>query len=330
MGGKPQVPQPPVEHSNMRVSLRRLEVFCTVVEVGGVTRAAEHLYVAQPAVSSQIRSLEEWLAVKLFVREGGRFQLTEAGERTYSWAKEMLFRTQELQREMASLGDGMQGAVAIAASIAAGTYLIPPILMDLCSTRPNAEITLEVSQPQHALQSVEVGRADLAVVSWDGRDVPPQLMGAHLHSEEIILVASTAGPPEGDVVDVSQVAALPEIDVPTNVTWHRMLDIQLRRQGVRDRNIVIRLGHGESIKRMVRDHRLVAYQPRYVVEESLGRGEVREVTVTGLSLEEHLWLFTRSGKPSSPLIDACVEALRRGLPTQRTEVPSGPAMAEVA
>ena len=319
--------QAPLEQGNMRVSLRRLEVFCIVVEVGGVTRAAEHLYVAQPAVSSQIRGLEEWLSVKLFFREGGRLLLTDAGERTYRWAKEMLFRTQELQREMASLGEGTQGAIAIAASIAAGTYLIPPVLMELRAARPRTEITLEVSQPQHVLASVEVGRADLAVVSWDGRDVPPQLEGEHLHSEEIILVASPDGPPEGDVVDVAHVAALPEIDVPTNVTWHRMLDIQLRRQGVRDRNVVIRLGHGESIKRMVRDHRLVAYQPRYVVAESLRRGEVREVEVTGLDLEEHLWLFMRAGKPSSPLIDACVDALREWLPPRRLGLPSGTAIA---
>ena len=304
---------PPPEHGNMRVSLRRLEVFCLVVEVGGVTRAAEHLFVAQPAVSSQIRGLEEWLGVKLFTRVGSRLQLTEAGERTYGWARETLARTQELQREMASLGDGTQGALAIAASIAAGTYLLPPALLDLRKSRPSADITLEVGQPQDALSRVETGSVDFAIVSWDGRDTPPQLEGEHLHSEEVILVASVEGPPEADTIEIADASALPEIGRPTSVNWHRMLELQLQRQGVRQRNVVIRLGHGESIKRMLRDHGLVAYQPRYVVEDSLARGEVREVTVNGLDLREDLWLFTRIGKPHSPLHGMCVETIRRHL-----------------
>src|SRR3954463_4322297 len=92
---RPPIPSPPaspVPDLNMRVSLRRLEVFCLVVEEGGVTRAAEHLFVAQPAVSSQIRALEEWVGTKLFTRTGGRLVLTEAGHRVYQWAKETLAR----------------------------------------------------------------------------------------------------------------------------------------------------------------------------------------------------------------------------------------------
>jgi phosphohistidine swiveling domain-containing protein len=88
--GTGTAPTTAVPEMNMRISLRRLEVFCLVVEEGGVTRAAEHLFVAQPAVSSQIRALEEWVGTKLFARTGGRLVLTAAGQRVYAWAKETL------------------------------------------------------------------------------------------------------------------------------------------------------------------------------------------------------------------------------------------------
>jgi DNA-binding transcriptional LysR family regulator len=60
-----------------------LEIFCLVVELGGVTRAAERLLIAQPAVSSQIKSLESWFGAELFRRGSGRLTPTEAGERAY-------------------------------------------------------------------------------------------------------------------------------------------------------------------------------------------------------------------------------------------------------
>jgi DNA-binding transcriptional LysR family regulator len=64
-----------------QLSLRRLEVFRLVVEERSVTRAAALLMIAQPAVSSQLRSLEEWVGARLFVRRGNQLFLTEAGER---------------------------------------------------------------------------------------------------------------------------------------------------------------------------------------------------------------------------------------------------------
>ena len=77
---------------NNRVSFRRLEIFCAVVDEGGVTRAAEKLLLAQPAVSSQLRALETWLGARLFARNGSRYELTEAGARAYRWATETLAR----------------------------------------------------------------------------------------------------------------------------------------------------------------------------------------------------------------------------------------------
>jgi LysR family transcriptional regulator, low CO2-responsive transcriptional regulator len=164
---------------------------------------------------------------------------------------------------------------------------------------------------------VETGTADLAIISWDGRDTPEQLEGEHLHSEEIILFASPDGPPDADTLSPREVAALPQIDIPVNVTFQRMLDLQLRRQGIRDRNVVIRLGHAESVKRMIRDHNLVAFLPRYVVDESLAHGEVREIEVPGLRVQEDLWLFTRIGKTYSTLHQACIETISGYLADRR-------------
>lgn len=296
-----------------RVTLRRLEVFCAVVEAGGVTRAAEQLFVAQPAVSSQLRGLEEWVGTKLFVRSSAGMVLTDAGARVYEWATETLARGLEMRRDVAGLSDGTRGALVVASSQAAGTYLLPPALIALRAERPHTEIVVHVGQPQDVLHAAQTGGADLAIVAWDGQDTPDYLEGEHLHSAEVVLCAAPDGPPDGDVVDARAVAALPHTDVPREVTFHRMIELQLRRQGIGERNVLIRLGHAEAMKRAVRAHGMVAFLPRYVMEEELQRGELRAVTVGGVSLQENLWLFRRRGKRHSPLHEAAVTALRSHL-----------------
>lgn len=303
-----------------RISLRRLEIFCLVVEEQGVTRAAEHLFVAQPAVSSQIRSLEEWVGVKLFLRTGGRLVLTDAGQRVYDWSKEMLARTLEMRRDVAGLGDGTRGTLIVAASLAAGTYLLPPPLVAFSAERPQTEVVINVSQPDDALHATQTGDADLAIVAWDGRETPDFLEGEQIHSEEIILCAAPGGPPEADVVDRKQAAALPYADISSRAAFHRMLELQLRRQGVRDRNIVVRVGHAETVKRLIRDHQLVGLVPRYVVDEDLAAGTLREIEVSGLFVEEHLWMFRRRDKAHSALHAAAVAYLRAYLDARRVSV----------
>lgn len=315
------VPQP----LDTRVSLRRLEVFCLVVQEGSVTRAAEHLLVAQPAVSGQLRALEQWVGAKLFVRVGSRLVLTDVGHRVYDWAEETLARSLQMHRDVAGLGEGARGALVVASSMAAGTYLLPPALIALRAQRPETEIVIHVGQPQDALHATETGKADLAIVAWDDRDTPDHLVGEHLHNAEIVLCAATDGPPDGDIVSPGEVAELPHVDIPRDVTFHRMLDLQLRRQGISNRNVLIRLGHAEAIKLAIRDHGMVGFVPRYVVADSLARGEVKTVAVRGVAVHETLWMFRRKGKPASALHEAAVAAVREHLAqaTEGTTVSSG-------
>src|SRR5438552_2612975 len=149
-----------------RVSLHRLEVFCLIVDAGGVTRAAERLMVAQPAVSAQLRSLETALGAALFVRQGTTLILTEAGDRVYRWAREVLAGSQQVQREVDELSSGVAGTVVLAASMAIGTYLLPPIMAKLRAERPSADITVHIGEPATALRSVQLGDADFGVVTW--------------------------------------------------------------------------------------------------------------------------------------------------------------------
>jgi DNA-binding transcriptional LysR family regulator len=292
------------------VTLRRLSVFCLVVDAGGVTRAAEQLLVAQPSVSGQLRSLEAALGATLFVRSGSSLVLTEAGERVYQWAKEVLASSAQVQRDVDDLVAGTAGSLVAAASMAIGTYLLPPVMTALRAERTGADITVQISEPEVALRATQRGTVDLAVTSWVEGEVPDALVAEKLWEEPMVVCASPNGPPYSDSVTLAELAELPLVGVPVGVSYHRMLLDQLRAHGVAELPAVIRLGHAEAIKEAVAANGWVSLSVGYMMRADVASGRLRAVRIRDAHLVEGIGLYHREAKYFSPLQSAAVEALR--------------------
>ncbi|GAA4852913.1 LysR family transcriptional regulator [Actinomycetospora corticicola] len=290
--------------------LRRLEMFCAVVDEGGVTRAAEHFQVAQPWVSAQIRSLEKAVGAPLFVREGRRNVLTEAGRRLYVWATEVLAGGAQVQRDIDDLNSGAAGSLAVATSMAIGTYLIPPLMTELRRERAGADITISISEPAVAMRRVENGEVDFAVTTWLDEVPPSGVRAEKLWDEPIVLCAAPGGPPSADAVPLAAVGELPLVGVPAGVAIERVLDRQLRAAGLALPSYVIRLGHAEALKRAVADNDWVCFAPLYCVADDVAAGRLRAVRVRDAELTETIGLFSRDTTWFSPLQRAAVDALR--------------------
>lgn len=305
-----------------RVPLRRLEMFCLVVDEGGVTRAAERLMVAQPGVSAQLRSLEKSLGAALFVRAGSALTLTEAGERFYLWAREVLAGSVQVQRDVDELAAGMAGSLTVASSMAIGTYLLPPLMTGLRVDRPRAEITVHISEPAVALHNAEIGEVDFAVATWSDELNPGSLYTERLWDEPLVLAAAPDGPPHSDTIGLAEIADLPVVGVPSNVAFDRVLTDQLRSHGVKDLPYVIRLGHAEAMKRAVAANGWVCLAPVYTVDDDIAAGRLRGVPIHDANLVEGIGLFHRSTKYFSPLQTAAIEMLR-GIASNKGPHPQG-------
>lgn len=292
------------------VTLRRLSVFCLVVDAGGVTRAAEQLLVSQPSVSGQLRSLEKALGATLVVRSGVSLVLTEAGERVYRWAKEVLASSTQVQRDVDDLVAGTAGSLVVAASMAIGTYLLPPVMTALRAERTGADITVQIGEPEVALRAAQRGTIDFAVTSWVEGEVPEDLIGEKLWDEPMVLCASPHGPPDGDSITLAELRDLPMVGVPSGVSFHRMVQDQLRRHGTSLPTPVIRLGHAEAIIEAVAANGWVALAMGYMLRKDVETGRVRAVTISDAHLVEGIGLYHREAKYFSPLQSAAVAALR--------------------
>src|SRR5918997_5213538 len=113
----------------MLMDTRQLAAFCAVVERKSFSLAAEQLGVTQPAVSLQIRSLEERLGRQLLDRSGRRVEPTEAGLRLYRSAQRILAAEEQLHAELSADGEGeVTGTLTIGASTGPGAHLVPLLL----------------------------------------------------------------------------------------------------------------------------------------------------------------------------------------------------------
>jgi DNA-binding transcriptional LysR family regulator len=298
---------------DLRISLRKLEVLSLVVQLGGVGRAAEHLFVAQPVVTAHIRSIEERVGAKLFYREGRQMHLTEAGQAVHGWAEDLLTRTRELERYLDGISDGSQGTVVFGASMSVGSYELPSVLTTFRASHPDVDLRLGVSDTEHAIEDTRAGVFDFAVVVSEEQLELPGMEVQRVGTDTIVLVSAPGGAPESAVITVEELRRLPFIDAPEGIVRRTFVDRQLRQLGIRDRNVVLQLGHPEAMKRATRAGLGVTLLFRSAVREELESGTLREVRVEGADLALPIYIVYRRGKTFSPLHHELIDEIRRTL-----------------
>src|SRR5829696_2774958 len=134
---------------------RQLAAFCAVVERRSFSQAAERLGVTQPAVSLQVRSLEERLGRKLIDRSGRRVEPTEAGLRVYRNARRLLAAEEELVADLSEDDEGaLRGRLAIGASTGPGAHLVPLLLCEFARGHPDLRVSLTIADTQAVIEQV--------------------------------------------------------------------------------------------------------------------------------------------------------------------------------
>ncbi|PSJ47960.1 LysR family transcriptional regulator [Zobellella endophytica] len=169
-----------------------LRQFYAVAQAGGITRAAEQLHLAQPAVTMTIKKLEQQLGVMLFERHQGRMRLTTEGERLYQHAERILGALRLAEQDMAALHDLNAGEVCIGIPSMLGSFYFPPLLMAFKHRYPGLSIRVEEAGTQDVLERLCRGQLGLGIVLTSS--LPPALTGLPLLREEMVAVVHADHP----------------------------------------------------------------------------------------------------------------------------------------
>jgi DNA-binding transcriptional LysR family regulator len=228
---------------------RRLQVFHTVARLLSFTKAAEHLHMTQPAVTFQVRQLEEHFNTRLFDRTHNRISLTVAGERVYQYADRIFTLYGEMENSVRELTGEVSGVLLIGASTTIAEYMLPALLGDFKSKYPDVNIRLQVANTDHIVSMVENNSIDLGVVEAPVSN--KNLVVETCRMDQMVLIVPKGHPLARErSVAMSRILDYPYICREEGSGTREVMLEHLNAGGIEscNLNIVMELGSPEAVK----------------------------------------------------------------------------------
>ncbi len=284
---------------------RQLAAFCEVVERRSFSLAAERLGVTQPAVSLQVRALEERLGRRLLDRSGRRVEPTEAGLRLYRNAQRLLQLEAQLLAELEDEeGAPLHGELAIGASTGPGAHMVPLLLCEFASVHSELRVALAVSDTQSVIDRVADRELELGVVGALRRH--RALRFEPLVRDEIVLAVPAGHRFAGREVTLAELREERLIAMQEGAGVRQVIEAELRRAGLRLRELEpsLELGLQESVKTAVVAGYGVAFISRTAVEGELAAGTLAVARVAGLEPARQIYVVRSASRAPTRAAEA--------------------------
>ena len=212
------------------MELYQLRTFLAVADEGHLTRAAEKLFTSQPAVSAQIKGLEDELAVKLFERSPRGMTLTTAGERLREQARRVIEATRDFKIQADSLRGTVAGELVVGLNNRPEVLRLMPILHRLGANYPELRYEMVAGSSGVILQGIEDGTVGIGF--FEGECTSPRVAHHRLTTLELCLAAPVAWAEELSVPDWKLLESKPWIFVSPRCSYFRALEHICREQGI--------------------------------------------------------------------------------------------------
>ncbi|MGB9661266.1 MAG: selenium metabolism-associated LysR family transcriptional regulator [Moorellaceae bacterium] len=277
------------------MNLGQLETFIITVEKGTLSAAAEELHLTQPAVSKQLKALEEFFGARLLDRSGREVRLTEGGRIFYRRAREILRLWEQLRRELAEANNLVRGELLLGASTIPGHYVLPRLLGSFKAKYPQVEIKLEIAASEEIIKRILEGEIELGVVGAEERK--RGLVYQRLVEDELILIVPPDHPWAGrPAIQVADLAEASWVWRKEGSGTRRVAEEQLKAAGCAfpSAKIVAELGSTEAIVNAVEAGLGVSLVSRWAAEKSLRLGRIAAVPLEGVNLKRYLYLVRRT------------------------------------
>lgn len=190
------------------MSDRRLQVFHAVAKLLSFTKAAEVLHMTQPAVTFQVRQLEEQFDTRLFDRAHNKVSLTEAGHVAFEFSESIFEKYSEMDNAIREVTGSISGSLTLGASTTISEYMLPALLGDFNSKNPEVLLKLRVSNTEGIVSMVENNVIDLGVV--EGPVTNKNLLVEVCRKDDLVMVV----PPDHDLANEKSVSVKKMLEYP--------------------------------------------------------------------------------------------------------------------
>ena len=296
----------------MHLTLRQLTVFRAVASLGGFTRAANALGLTQPAVSLQVKQLEDQLGVSLFERDGRKLELTAAGARVLETTQTIDAQLSTLEQSLAQLKGGVSGQLVIA-GVTTTKYVAPHLLGAFVQRYPLVTPKLTVTNRQNVLRRLKERQDDLVLM---GRVPGSIAVDAYPFVANPLVLAAPRDHALASWkrIDPAELAHWPMLMREAGSGTRLAVEEFLRERGV-VANVVMELGSGEAIKQAVIAGLGVSVLSLHSLRLELAAGLVKLLPVDGFPLDKHWYAVVPRGKNLRPVAQTFLDFLASDGPT---------------
>ncbi|MEJ2360606.1 MAG: selenium metabolism-associated LysR family transcriptional regulator [Gammaproteobacteria bacterium] len=259
---------------------RRLQVFHTVARLLSFTKAAEELHMTQPAVTFQVRQLEEQFNTRLFDRTHNRISLTEAGNRVFEYAERIFHLYSEMDNSVRELTGDISGVLILGASTTIAEYMLPELLGDFKAKHPEVTIRLKVANTDGIVSQVENNEIDLGVVEAPVNN--KNLVVEKCRTDQLVLIV----PPGHELtrensVGMTRIAEYPFICREEGSGTREVMIESMQAAGIEpaDMRIAMELGSLEAIKGAVESGMGVSILSRATLNKELKLGTLVAIDI---------------------------------------------------
>jgi DNA-binding transcriptional LysR family regulator len=299
--------------SDIPFSLDQLRILKAIADEGSFKRAADSLFVSQPAISLQIQNLEKQLTVPLFDRGGRKAQLTEAGNLLLAYGEKIITLCQETCRAIEDLQNLQGGTLIVGASQTTGTYLLPRMIGLFHQKYPYVSVQLQVHSTRRTSWAVANGQVDLAII---GGEVPTELQDVlkiiPYAEDELALILPPNHPlAEQETIAKEDLYDLNYITLDSQSTIRKVLDQVLSRCDIdtSELKIEMELNSIEAIKNAVQSGLGASFVSVTAIEKELKMGILHRAHIEDVEIRRTLSVIVNSNRYRSKAADAFINEI---------------------
>lgn len=295
------------------MNLYQLATFVTVISEGSMTAAADKLFLTQPAVSQQIRNLEEELGVELLVRGVRQIKATPQGEILYEHSRKILHHVQQAEVAIKSMGAELKGSVTIGTLNSLGLHMMSPIIGRLLRHNPDLMVKVDYNKGEELLKSFQKGLIDVVILPEVTKEFKIT-MGADIESkflnkEEMWLVSSGKDSNVPQQISMAELCDYPIVHFTGEYpAFDAILDQKMHASGKKI-SIIFESSNVGTLKRVIETGIGLGFLPAHSVKKQVRSGRMNRVHIKDLTYEMDLVYYYKKDSQNKMLIETFYQAL---------------------
>jgi len=293
-------------------NLYQLTTFVTVISEGSMTAAADKLYLTQPAVSQQIRNLEEDLGVELLVRGVRQIKATPQGEVLYEYAKKIINLTQQAEIAIKSIGNQMKGQLRVATLNSLGLHLMSPIVGRLMRHNPDLMLKIDYDRGEELIKGFKKGQYDILILPDVKTEFSAELENCEqkfLVKEEMWLVGSSKDEKMPQQISMKDLGAFALVNFTDEFPgFNNLVSTRLQSLGLQIPSIFESANVG-TLKRVIEAGLGWGFLPAHSIKKQVRSGRLNRVYVKDLHYEIDLMFYYKKNSENKPLVEVFYQTM---------------------